>query len=89
MATRCALTISESVMCSNSAIFSSASSLTGANIEVIEIPACDQYGVAGDAFSEAIQNGTEQPVPLENTIQNMRVIDAVFRAAETGQWESP
>jgi predicted dehydrogenase len=65
------------------------SSLAGAGIEVIEIPACDQYGVAGDAFSEAIQNGAEQPVPLEDTIKNMRVIDAVFRAAETGQWEVP
>ena len=56
---------------------------------MIEVPACDQYGVAGDAFSEAIQTRAEQPVPLEDTIKNMRVIDAVFRAAETGQWESP
>ena len=30
----------------------------------------------------AIQDGTPQPVPLEDSLANMRVIDAVFRAAE-------
>ncbi len=57
--------------------------------ETIEIPACDQYGVAGDAFSAAIMDGTPQPVPLEDTLLNMRVIDAVRKAGETGQWEKP
>jgi hypothetical protein len=26
--------------------------------------------------------------PLERSFQNMRLIDAVFRSAETGRWES-
>ena len=61
----------------------------GQDIETIEIPICDQYGVAGDAFSKAILDGTPQPVPLEDAVANMRVIDACFRSAETGQWEAP
>ena len=58
-------------------------------VETIEIPACDQYGVMGDAFAAAVQDGTPQPVPLENSLANMKVIDAVFRAAASGSWERP
>ena len=58
-------------------------------VETIEIPACDQYGVMGDAFAAAVQDGSPQPVPLENSLANMKVIDAVFRAAANGSWERP
>ena len=58
-------------------------------VETIEIPPCDQYGTMGDAFAAAVQDGTPQPVPLENSLANMKVIDAVFRAAANGSWESP
>ena len=58
-------------------------------VETIEIPACDQYGVMGDAFAAAVQDGIPQPVPLENSLANMKVIDAVFRAAANGSWERP
>jgi len=54
-----------------------------------EIPASDQYTIQGDAFSRAILNGTAPPVPLEDSVKNMAVIDAVFRAAETARWEVP
>ena len=57
--------------------------------ETIEMPVCDQYGIMGDAFAAAVQNGTPQPVPLEDSLANMKVIDAVFRAAERGGWEKP
>jgi predicted dehydrogenase len=53
------------------------------------IPTCDQYTIQGDAFSKAIREGSEVPVPLEDAIANMAVIEAVFRSAETGKWESP
>jgi predicted dehydrogenase len=55
--------------------------------ETIEIPTSDQYGIAGDAFSAAIMDGTAQPVPLEDSLANMRVIDAVRRAGASGGWE--
>lgn len=57
--------------------------------ETIELPACDQYGVMGDAFAASVQDGTPPPVPLEDSLANMRAIDAVFRAAGRGTWEAP
>jgi len=57
---------------------------------VIEmIPPADQYTIQGDAFSKAIRENTEVPVPLEDAIANMKVIDAIFRSASSGKWEMP
>ena len=62
--------------------------LTGASAEIIEFPVCDQYEIQGSLFSQAIRENSEQPIPLEDAISNMAVIDAVFRSATTGQWET-
>ena len=43
----------------------------------------------GDLFAEAIQTGGQAPTPLEDAVRNMAVIDAVFRSAESGTWETP
>ena len=59
----------------------------GGGIRIETIPVCDQYAVQGDAFSRAIREGGEVPVPLEDAIANMAVIEAVFRAGESGAWE--
>ena len=64
------------------------SSLLGKGIEVVEFPACDQYTIQGDLFSLAIREGSEQAVPLEDSIENMAVIEAVFRSASSGKSES-
>jgi predicted dehydrogenase len=55
--------------------------------ETIEIPVCDQYEIQGTLFSQSIRENREQPIPLEDAINNMFVIDAVFRSASTRQWE--
>ena len=65
------------------------SDLFGGGIRTETIPVCDQYSLQGDAFSRAIREGGEIPVPLEDAIGNMAVIEAVFRAAESGKWEKP
>ncbi len=61
----------------------------GVNIRTEEFPVCDQYTIQGDIFSRAIREGGEVPTPLEDSIHNMEVIEAVFRSAESGRWESP
>ncbi|HWZ96998.1 MAG TPA: Gfo/Idh/MocA family oxidoreductase [Candidatus Dormibacteraeota bacterium] len=61
----------------------------GGKSEVEMIPAADQYTIQGDAFSRAIRENTEVPVPLEDAIANMKVIDAIFRSAASGMWEKP
>jgi len=62
---------------------------TGGTSIVEMIPPADQYAIQGDAFSKAIRENTEVPVPLEDAIANMRVIDAIFRSASSGKWEMP
>jgi len=44
--------------------------------------------VQGDAFSRAIRDGSEVPVPLEDAIANMAVIEAVFRRGESERWKT-
>jgi len=65
------------------------SDLFGGGVSTEEFPTCDQYTIQGDAFSKAIREGGEVPVPLEDAIKNMAVIEAVFRSAESGKWERP
>jgi predicted dehydrogenase len=51
--------------------------------QVIEVPPADQYAIQGDLFSDAILTGRPVPIPPEDAIANMRVIDALFAAAST------
>src|SRR3546814_7696200 len=41
-------------------------------VECLELPTCDQYAVAGDAFVEALRNGTPQPIDRKSTRLNYR-----------------
>ncbi len=63
--------------------------LFGGGITTETFPACDQYTLQGDAFSKAILDNTEVPVPVEAAIRNMAVIEAILRSGATGQWEQP
>lgn len=63
--------------------------LNGGGLTIEELPASDQYTIQGDLFSRAIREGGEVPVPLEDAVKTMAVIDAVFLAAETGRRQSP
>jgi len=55
--------------------------------QTIDFPVCDQYEIQATLFSQALREQQEQPIPLEDAINNMTVIDAVFRSAANGQWE--
>jgi len=70
-------------------IVDSGSDLFGGGIVTETFPVCDQYTLQGDAFSKAVLDDTEVPVPVEDAIRNMSVIEAIFRSAASGQWESP
>lgn len=63
--------------------------LFGGGLSKEEFAVCNQYTIQGDAFSRAIREGGEVPIPLEDAINNMSVIDAVFRSGESGKWEVP
>jgi predicted dehydrogenase len=61
----------------------------GGGRRVEQFPACDQYTLQGDAFSRAILGGAPLEFPIEDAILNIRVIDALFRSAKSGSWETP
>jgi predicted dehydrogenase len=63
--------------------------LAGGGAVVEEFAACDHYTLQGDRFSRAIREGGQPPVPLEDSLRNMAVIDAIVRSAETGSWVQP
>jgi predicted dehydrogenase len=63
--------------------------LLGGGITIETFPTCDQYTIQGDVFSRAVRERTAVPVPLPDAIKNMAVIEAIFRSAESGAWESP
>ena len=63
--------------------------LFGGGVTTETFPVCDQYTLQGDAFSKAVIDDTEVPVSVEDAIENMAVIEAIFNSAKSGQWESP
>lgn len=65
------------------------SSLFGEGIETIELPIVDQYTIQGDWFSQAIREDLPSRYPLEDAVQNMAIIDALFRSAASQQWQTP
>ncbi len=63
--------------------------LSGSGIATETFPTGDQYTLQGDAFAKAVFENAEVPVPLEDSIGNMAVIEAIFQSAESGNWEKP
>jgi predicted dehydrogenase len=47
----------------------------------------NQYTLQGDLFARAVRGGHALPFPLEDSVNNMRVLDAVFRAGKSGRFE--
>lgn len=54
-----------------------------------EFPVCDQYTIQGDEFARAVFENKEAVVPLESSIRNMTIIEAIVRSAQSGHWEKP
>jgi predicted dehydrogenase len=63
--------------------------LLGGGLSAETIESCDQFTVQGDLFSQAIRLGVDVPVSVEDAIENIAVIEAIFRSAESGRWERP
>ena len=53
------------------------------------LPPVNQFTIQGEVFSRAVREGTNVPVPLTDAVKNMAVIEAIFRSAKSGRWETP
>ena len=66
----------------------SGADLKGSSIETITIPPCDQYTLQAEAFSKAIRKEEAWPFPISDAVQNMRIIDALYKSGDSGKWEA-
>ena len=57
--------------------------------EEVTFETADQYTIQGDRFADAILDDTPVPTPLDDAAANMRTIEAVFRSAAEGSWQTP
>lgn len=54
------------------------------NTRVLTFEPADQYAVQAEAFASAVLDDQPVPLPPEDSIANMRVIEAIFAAGERG-----
>jgi predicted dehydrogenase len=52
--------------------------------EVVEFPTADPYAVEFERFATAVLDGSPTPVPPEDAVANLRVIESIFEAADQG-----
>ncbi len=64
------------------------SRLGGASSVEEVFPPVDQYAEEADAFACAVLGESELPYGVEDAVNNMQIIDAIFRSGQTGKWES-
>jgi predicted dehydrogenase len=57
--------------------------------ELIELPVVNQYTILAQLFAREAATGGPGPIPLEDSVKNMAVLDALRRSASSGRWETP
>jgi predicted dehydrogenase len=67
----------------------SGKSLDGSSAVFEDFAPVDQYAVQCDLAAAVFRNEATQEFPIEDAIANMRVIDALYRSAVSGHWETP
>jgi len=60
---------------------------TASGSEEFFFEAVDQYTIQGDLFAQAIIHDTPVPYSLDDAVNNMKVIEAVFESAKDKSWK--
>jgi predicted dehydrogenase len=78
--------------------------ITSVGSRELELPAADQYALEFESFSRAVRSGKAgseaggalrpgaalpRPTPPQDAVDNLKVLDALFRSADSGRWEKP
>ncbi len=61
---------------------------TSVGTRTIDNPVSDQYVEMFESFSRAVREGTSVPTPPQDAVDNMKVLDALFRSETSGAWEA-
>lgn len=60
----------------------------GVGSRTVQLGPADQYQLEFEEFVAAIAAGRETPIAPEDAVCNMKVLDALYRSARTGEWEN-
>jgi predicted dehydrogenase len=52
------------------------------HVETLTFPVADPYAVEVDHFAAAVLDGEPVPLPAEDSVANLRVIERIFAAAQ-------
>lgn len=55
--------------------------------EEIVFDAVNQYTLQADLFAKAVLENTTVPTPLQDAVNNMKVIEAIFESSKEGVWK--
>jgi predicted dehydrogenase len=61
----------------------------GTKSETVDLPVTDQYRLQAEAFGRVIRGQEKQAWGVADAIQNMKILDALFRSEKTKKWEHP
>jgi predicted dehydrogenase len=59
---------------------------TGIGERIYASDPVDQYQQQFEAFSDAIRSGESVPTPIEDALQNQKILDALFQSADSDRW---
>lgn len=59
---------------------------TSVGTRILKTAAVDQYQLQFEAFVRAVSNKQQLPVPVEDALKNMKVIDALVKSVQTNGW---
>ncbi len=60
--------------------------LDGSSARTETFDTCDQYRLQGEAFARYVRDGAAVEFPLEDSVANMNVVDALFQSAADNRW---
>lgn len=55
-------------------------------VEELSFQICDQYRIQAEEFCKAVRGEREVPVPLENSLANTKILEAIYQSAREGKW---
>ena len=70
-------------------IIDTGKSLDGSTAVFEDFAPIDQYMLQCDEAARVFLGEASQEFPIEDAVATMRVIDALYRSAKSGQWETP
>ena len=60
---------------------------SGSKAETITLDPCNQYSLQFEQFVRSIFDQNSMTIPLQDSLNNMKVLDAIVKSAKSGTWQ--